>query len=153
MDCLASCCIISEDKMSTITLMSEEVGRISPACGPSVHHSRDVWKHQDLLGQGGQEPPWRRERAFTDPGTGVPVSHWSFSRVRHSLLVRRGESCPVLRRVPQQHPQGEAFPEHRPSKHFTWITTIGKATPHLRQSQSYNDLHRGENGFESFWSS
>lgn len=77
----------------------------------------------------------------------------SLELLRHSLLVRRGESCPVLRRVPQQHPQGEAFPEHRPSKHFTQITTIGKATPHLRQSQSYNDLHRGENGFESFWSS
>lgn len=51
--------------------MSEGVGGISPACGPSVRLSRDVWTSRDRWGHGaGQELRWRVGWDFTDPGTG-----------------------------------------------------------------------------------
>lgn len=132
-----------QDEQHHPQLMSEGVGGISPACGPSECLRRDVWTHWDVRGhRAGQEPRWRVGWDFTDPGNREPVSHRCHSGVRHSLLVRRAESCPLLRRVPQQQqrPQREAFPERRPSKHLMLITA--NATPHLRPSQSCNQLGR-----------
>lgn len=80
--------------------MSERVGGISPACRPSARLSSDVPAPWDTRSQSRAETAaeggMRFHRSRNRRTSESPVSRG----VRHSLLVRRVEGCPVLRRAP-----------------------------------------------------
>lgn len=147
--CLSVRCqrIIHRDKKSSITLSSGDVrgsGRdFSCLWSICASQSRRVDKPGQAGSRSGARTAMKGRMRFHRSRNREPVSHRCHSGVRHSLLVRRSASCPVLRRVPEQRqqPRREAFPERRPSKHLALITATAKATPHLRQSQSCNQLN------------